>query len=830
MSSIGQDIRYGIRTLLDRPSFTLIAVVSLALGIGVNSTIFSIINATLLAPIGFENEDRIVAISTYPLDFPDGRSSATYREYVAWRDARSFEAVGALLTGVKNLGAETGQAPAEELEVIRSTSDMFRVLGIEPQLGRLFTGEEDRVDDWAAVALITDRFWDRRYGRDPAAIGQTLRLDGAPATVIGVLPPGVEEDLFLPTAALWVPSEIVTAQSISDGRFLITFARLADGVTMGQANDELGRMAPGFAEQYPNSNENVGFRVTSLHDFFYQGAQEQLMVLQGAVLFVLLIACANVAGMMLARATARQNEIAIRSSVGAVRGRLVRQVLTESLLLSALGGVFGVLLAWIGLRWFVAAAPADVPNLDMMTINPSVLVFTTGVVGLTAVFFGIIPAIQGTRPDLTSLLNDSARGSSGGVARQRLRLAMVTMQTGVALVLLITAGLLINSFLQLQDNELGADPNGILTFRLQFAQDETITFTGEQVDGVGLWDVNPQVGLTIDRIHDELKFVPGIQAAAVSSPPFLGAAGRTIRVDGPSVRDDVSEPNAAYLAITPGYFEILRVGVERGRPFSDLDDGNAPPVAIVNEAMAQQYWEDADPIGSYVTLDFVPGEPAREIVGVVSNVLLSQYAEAATPVMYVPYSQQTDTWRGPQWGQRAGVYFMVRGQGNPTDLVPVIQSSVARVDPNRPLTQIRTIDQYLGEQMQGNVLWVSLLGTFGIIAGVLAVTGIYGVVSYSVAQRTHEIGIRMALGATGKKIITLIMRQAVMVVAIGLVIGILGSLLLTPLIAGTLFGVGATDPVTFAAVSLLLVAAALTACLVPTWRALKVDPTDALRY
>jgi putative ABC transport system permease protein len=830
MHSIRQDIRYGIRTLLDHPSFALIAVISLALGIGVNTTIFGIVNATLLAPLGFEDEEQIVALSTYPFDFPDNRGAATYREYVAWRDLASFEAVGVMLTGVRNLGAGTDGAPAEELQVIRTTPDMYRVLGIEPQLGRLITPEEDQVDNPAAVILVSDRFWERRFGRDPSAIGQTIPLDGVATTIVGVMPAGIEAKLFFPDAELWSPSEVVTAQTISDGRFLTTFARLREGVTIDRAQSEIDRLAPGFAEQYPNSNENTGFRVSSLHDFFYQGAEESLMILQGAVLFVLLIACANVAGLMLARAAARQNEIAIRSSVGAARWRLVRQVLTESLVLSAVGGVFGVLLAWAGLRVFVAGAPAGIPNLDRMTINPDVLAFTILVVALTAVLFGIIPAIQGTRPDLTSLLNDASRGSSGGVARQRLRLAMVAMQTGVALVLLITAGLLINSFLQLQDNELGADPAGILTFRVQFSQDETITFTGEQVNGVGLWDVNPQVASTIDRIHGELSLIPGIETAAVSVPPFLGAAGRAFRVSGASVRDEAGDPNAAYLAVTPAYFGILNVGLQRGRLFTALDGANAPPVVVVNEAMAQQFWADANPVGSFVTFDFVPGEPAREIVGVVSNVLLSQYQEAATPAMYVPYSQQTDTWLGPQWGQRAAVYFMAKGPGDPMDLVSAVQSTVARVEPDRPLTQIRTVEQYMGEQVQGDVLWVSLLGTFGLIAGVLAVTGIYGVVSYSVAQRTREIGIRLAMGATGRRIVAVVLRQAVIAVSVGLVVGVIGSLLLTPQIAGTLFGVGATDPWTFALVSLLLMTAALLACLVPTWRALKVDPSDALRY
>jgi putative ABC transport system permease protein len=831
MTSFRQDITYGIRTLLDRPAFTIIAAISLALGIGVNTTIFSIINATLLSPLGLEDEDRIVAVMTHPLEFPDSRGAAAYREYLAFQEAESFEAVGALLNGVKNLGSDADGTPPEELQVVRSTPALYRALDIRPQIGRLISEEEDQVDNWAPVALLTGSFWERRFGRDPGVLGETLRLDGVETTIIGVMPDGLEDKLFFPDADLWVPSEFVLAQTISEGRFILSIGRLAEGRTIGQAQAEVDGIARRFAEEYPNTNETTGFGVIGLHDLIYGGAEEPLLILQGAVLFVLLIACANVAGLMLARASSRQTEIAIRSAVGAVRGRLVRQVLTESVVLSAIGGVLGVFLAWAGLRIFVAVAPPQVPNLDSMTINPSVLAFTGLIVVLTALAFGILPAIQGTRPDLTTLLNESARGSSSGVVRQRVRLVMVAMQTGVALVLLIAAGLLINSFIQLRDNELGADPEGILTFRVQFSQDETITFTGEQVAGVGLWDVNPQVGLTVRSIHDQLQLIPGLAgAAAASAPPFMGSAGRALSIDGRATAEDGSDLNVAYLAVTPGYFETLGVDVEQGRGITDRDDSSAAPIVLVNEAMAAQYWETGNPLGSYITLDFVPGEPAREVVGVVSNVLLSQFQEAAVPAMYVPYAQQTSQWRGPQWNQRASVFFLVKGQGEAMDLLPAVQRAVERADPDRPLNDIRTVDQYLDEQAQGNVLWVGLLGTFGVIAGMLAVSGIYGVVSYSVAQRTHEIGIRMALGASSRRIIALIMRQAVFIVGVGLVIGVVGALLLTRVIAGTLFGVEATDPVTFVAVSLILLLAALTACLVPTWRALRVAPSEALRY
>ena len=832
MTTIRQDVIYGVRTLRDRPTFTLIAVLSLALGIGANTTIFSIINATLLAPLGLPNEDRLVVLTTHPLESPDNQGSAQYREYMGWRqDARSFEAVGALWPVEENLGGQGDGEPAEELLAIRGQPGLFEVLDIQPQIGRLITAEEDQVENWAPVALISDRFWERRFGRDPGVLGQTLRLDSVVTTIIGVMPPGIERKIFLPDADLWVPSRTNRAQVISNAGFLTVIARLAPGTTIAQARLELDTLARRFAEEYPASNANRGFGVATLHEFFYGGAREPLFILQGAVLFVLLIACANVAGLLLARASARQTEIAIRSAVGAARGRLIRQVLTESVVLAVLGGILGVLFAWGGLRVFVATAPQGVPNLDSMTINLNVLMFTTLVVLVTAIVFGIVPALQGTRPDLTTLLNDASRGSSAGAARQRIRLVLVAGQTGVAMILLITAGLLINSFLKLRDNELGADPTGILTFQVRFAQDDTITFTGQQAKGVGLWNVNPRIGVTVERMYTELNAIPGIEAASVASRlPFQGTPFRSFLIDGRATGEQGEELNGAYFAVMPRYFETLKIGVRRGRVFEESDNAGGRRVVVINEAMASRYWKDADPIGSFITLDFVPDEPPREVIGVVSNVLLSQYDEEATPALYVPYLQQTDTWLGPQWQQRSSIYFLAKGRDDPMDLVPLVRSAVARVDSDLPLTDVRTIDQYLALQMQDDVLWVSLLVTFGAIAGVLAVTGIYGVISYAVAQRTHEIGIRVALGASGRAIVMLIMRQAFIVVAAGLVVGIIGSLILTRLIANTLFGIEATDPLTFVAVSLLLLVAALVACVVPTRRALKVHPSEVLRY
>lgn len=833
MTSIRQDIVYGIRTLLDRPAFTFIAVLSLALGIAVNTTMFSILNATVLGSMGFEDEDELVAIATYPLDNPNARNVVAWREYDAWALAESFEEVGALVPGdnVRNLGASTdGVVPAEELEAVRVNPAMFRTLGLTPQLGRLFTDEEDQVDNAAPVVLLTDRFWEQRYGRDPNAIGQTLRLDGVVNTIIGVMPPGEEAKLFQPSADLWVPSSFVLAQTISDARFIVVFARLADGVSMRQAQTELEGMALQFAEDYPSSNENTGFRLMTINEFVFAGAALILFTLQGAVGFVLLIACANVAGLMLARATARQREIAIRSAVGAVRTRLVRQVLTESVVLAVFGGALGVFLAWGGLKVFVRAAPPDVPNLGSMTINPEVLAFTAVVVIVTAILFGIIPAWQGSRADLSSLLNESARGSSGGTARQRLRMAMVAGQTGLALILLIAAGLLINSFARVQDNDLGADPTGILTFRLVFSQDETITFANEQIDGVGLWTVSPAVGTAVVSLYQQLQLVPGIESvAAVNVPPFQGATGRTFEIFGRTPEEGEAQ-GAAYLAVTPGYFETLGVGLSRGRVFDERDTEDSPKVVVINESMARQFWEDADPIGDSLTLDYVPGEQPRQVVGIVGDVLLSQFQQEAVPIMYVPVNQQTELWRGPEWGLRAVTYFLVRGRGDPLDLIPDVQRAATQVDPDRPITEIRTIDQYLAEQMQGNTLIVGLLGVFGAIAGLLAVSGIYGVISYAVSQRTNEIGIRLALGASGGRIVALIMRQAVVVVLVGLVIGVIGAFALTRLIGNALVGIEATDPLTFAAVTLMLLAAALVACVVPTWRALKVDPSEALRY
>ena len=832
-----QDLLHHLRMMRRKPGFTLVAVLSLALGIAANTTIFSILSGTLLDPVRLDEPERIVYLSTFELDDPEQENWVAVPEYKDWKEqARSFEIMGAMFGSTQGriLGAANDGAPAELLSAFALERDLLDVWRIRPLLGRLFTADEDRVGEPASVALISHRFWLRRFEGNPNVLGQTLVLDGSPATVIGVMPQGLSETLLRPEMDLWIPWSLAPSMVVSASRFNHVYARLKPGVTIAQAQAEMDALAAQRAQAFPDTNAGWGVRVQSLQDFFFGDLREPLLLLQGAVALVLLIACANVAVLLLAAATSRQTEVALRNAIGASRTRIVRQMLTESLLLASLGGALGLLLAWIGTRVFVAVSPAWFPGLERIEIDGGVLGFTVAIVAATSVMFGLVPALSSSRPDLSGLLNETPRGSSGGGARKRLRLALVTGQTALALILLIGAGLLINSFLRLEDNPLGGDPEGVLSFRLSFSQDEGIAFTGRQFEGVGLWSTNPVVPRTLERVLERLESVPGVESVTGSyNLPFGGALSIPFRREGQAAATQGERDAnfaANYVSTTPGYFDLLRVPILRGRDFTDRDRGGSQYVAIVNEAMARRYWPGEDPLGRSLTLEHVPDEPSRMIVGVVGDMLLNRFEQSSAPVVYVPYFQQTPLWQGPSAQFiRGGMFFLLRSAGDPINLVPSVRSAVAEVDPNRPLTAVQTLEQFLGDQLEETRLFTALLGIFGAIAVVLAAVGLYGVIAYTVAERGKEIGIRIALGAAAPSILKLVMRQALAIIGIGLGVGLVGAFALTRLLSSVLWGVTPTDPVTFVAVTAMLVAVALLACVVPTVRALAVDPAATLR-
>jgi putative ABC transport system permease protein len=706
-------------------------------------------------------------------------------------------------------------------------------------LGRFYTDAEDQVDNWSSVIVITHRLWKRHFNNDPGIVGKTIILDQKPITIIGVLPE--DFSFFGDEVDFITPLEVNATQSQSKQGFIVPLGRLKQGVTMKQAQAEIDTLAAQLESGDPERNKGNGARLQSLQEAAYGGLRNPLLLLQGAVVFVLLIGCANVAGLLLARAASRRTEVAVRTALGAGRARIVRQLITESFPLSILGGILGVAFSWGGLKLFRLAAPAGFPRIDELTLDASVLFFTALVVMTTAVVFGIVPAIQVSKADLVSSFKESGgRSGTETVTRQYLRSTLVTAQIALALVLLIGAGLMINSFIRVQKNDLGADAHNLLTFDFRFAQADTIKPFG-RYRGLGLWDVSPQPAMTFDRILERVRAVPGVVSAGMINRPPLSSDGISMQfliegrpipppnTAGGASREDRGQ-SASYFSVSPSFFGTMKIPIVRGRDFNTQDTAAGSLVIIINQTMARRYFGNEDPIGKRITLDFVPDERPREVIAVVGDTRTSRLQKEPVPTMYVPHVQQTPRWMGPQWNDRAGMFFVLRTSGDAAQMTETVKRAVAEIDLTRPATNFRTVEQNLSQQTQYLRLYILLLGIFGAIAAVLAAIGIYGIMAYSVAERTREIGIRMALGAGFGEVLKMVMLRAIVLISIGCAIGLAGAFGLTRLISSGLYGVTATDPVTYVGISLLLVVVALIACAIPTMRAVRVDPTIALRY
>ena len=656
MASWQQDLLFGFRMLLRKPTFTIIAALSLALGIGANTVIFSLINTTLLRPLPYPDASRLVMIWSVPLDHRDQTNGVTAYNYLALQEqAKSFEEMGMIRNNVCNIGSDEHGQPPERVDCENFTPSLFKTLGVRPLLGRVLADDENPVDTPAPVLLISDRFWQRHFNADRNVIGQTLRVDGVEKTVIGVMPRNFylfDEDADFWTPMNWTRTEMQSTQYTSG-----VAARLKPGVDIRQAQSEIDGLTAQLASSDPR-NKNIGAVVQTMTESLYGGLRSPLLLLQGAVGIVLLIGCANVAGLLLARAASRRTEIAVRTAVGAGRGRIVRQLVTENLPLALLGGLLGILLAWGGLRLFVAAAPPGFPRLSELSLDPGVLAFTLVISVLAAVLFGIAPAVQASNPDLAGSLKETTRSGTDGVTRQRLRSGLVVLQIAMALVLLIGAGLMINSFVRIQSNTLGADPKDLLTFDFRFSRDEAIK-PYARYRNAGLWDVLPVTTLTFTRVYERLKSVPGVvSAAGASAPPLSGALNMGFLIMGrPAPPPDANgQPSQAanYIAITADYFATLRSPVLAGREFNDRDTASAPYVVVINQTMAKRYWPAESPIGKQIRLDYVPDEPPREIVGVVTDIRMNRQQRLLRPTIYVPFLQQTPRWMGAGYGSRAG--------------------------------------------------------------------------------------------------------------------------------------------------------------------------------
>ena len=805
-TTVAQDIRYALRTLRQSPGFTLVAILTLALGIGANTTIFSVINAVLLRPLPYSHPDRLVLLAEHWPAFPI--LSVSYANYKDFRDqSSSYDAVAAVQPLNYTL---TGSGNPERVTGMTITSSLLPMLGIQPVIGRGIQPEDDRVGG-APVALISYALWQRDFGGESDVLGKSLTLDNNPYTVIGVLPARFQ---IMAPSDVFVPFE-PWAHTLPDDRSWHTgirpIARLKNGATVQEARNELQMIAKRLEKQYPETNTNVESLVLPLHDQIVANVRPALLTLLVAVGLVLLIACANVANLLLARATQREKEVAIRTALGASRGRIVRQLLTESVLLSLAGGALGLALAALGLDSLLHLAAASVPRAEGIGLDPTVLGFTAGLAIFTGILFGLAPAFQSSRMDIRDQLNQSGRGSSSGGHHQSLRSVLVVAEVAISMILLIGAGLLIRSFARLQTVQPGFQPDHILLTDVPISL--TVYAKPEQ-----------QVAF-FDRLLEKVRALPGVKAAGAASTMPVSGQGAVIHfnIEGRAPKTPNDYIMAGYRVVSPGYFEALGIPLVTGRAIEQRDSFTAPSVVVLNQAMAAKFFPGENPLGKRLQIGETPDNsiPMMEVVGVVGNVKQKLESDSKEE-MYVPYMQPVL----PLFG----LTVALRTSQDPTAMTSALRGAILEVDKNQPLVNVRTMEQSISNSLDEQRFRTLLLGLLAGLALVLSAIGVYGVMSYSVSLRTQEIGIRVALGAQWRDVFSLVITRGFALVGVGILIGGIASWLLSRLINQFLFGIHAGDPATFFGVAAMLLVVAFLACYFPARRATRVDPIIALRY
>ncbi|HVG32958.1 MAG TPA: ABC transporter permease [Pyrinomonadaceae bacterium] len=801
-TTLWQDVRFGFRMLMRKPAFTLTAVLTLALGIGANTSIFSVVNAILLKPLPYLEPARLVWMETMKARTGQRESAAVSpADFWEWKEqSQTFEEIAAFRgEGISLKDAERPEA----LQGARVSTNFFQALGIAPVLGRAFANEEGRLGAPMTI-VISHRLWQRRFGGDPSIVGRTIERVEGPTTVIGVMPPDFRFPSF---AEAWVPFSRDSSEMQLRSRYFQVFGRLKNGQSLESAQAEMATITSRLESSHPESNKGLTARLTPLKERLTGETRPALLVLLGAVGFVLLIACANVANLLLARAATRRKEMVIRLALGASRAQLMQQLLIESVLLALVGGAIGLLLAVWGVDLLIGLLPQSkevyqLPN--AVRIDGVVLGFTLLVSVLTGLLFGLVPGWQASRPNVNEWLKEGSHATESA-RRQRTRAVLIVTEFALALVLLIGAGLLIQSFVRLRSVELGYEPHGLLTMWIsapfsKYHDDESRARLYTQV-------------------LEQVRQVPGVEGATVTSGLPFGFLSFPFNIEGdPLPSGDV---NAHYSAISPGYFNVLKAPLTAGRDFTERDDRRSTEVAIINEALARQYFNGRDPLGQKISIAYMGKRAVREVVGVVGNIKQDELGKPSEPEIYVPYQQQ------PWLGQALVIRTTT---ADPLTLKNDVQRAIWAVDQDQPVSKAETVDQMLSNLVAEPRLYTLLLGIFAALALLLAAIGIYGVMSYSVTQRTHEIGVRMALGAQPRDILRMIVSQAMTFALVGVAIGVAASLALTRLLSSFLYGVSKTDPLTFVIVSLGLVGVAFLASFIPARRATHVDPMEALRY
>jgi putative ABC transport system permease protein len=807
MQTLLQDTRFGVRMLLKKPGFTAVAIAALALGIGANTAIFSAVNAVLLRPLPYSEPEQLVWIWENNLTSDIEREPASFPNFSDWRNQNeSFEDMAAFTIWLPIL---TNIGEPERIPGGLVSASLFSVLRAEPMLGRTFSPEEDRPGK-NRVVVLSYRLWQRRFASDKSIIEKTIMLNGYLYTVVGVMPPSFE----YPTpdneraAELWSPLGMDSNQTQRRQDFLNVIARLKPSVSLEQARAEIETIASRLAQQYQDTNSGWGVTIIPLHERFVGEVRPAMLMLVGTVGFLLLIACVNVANLLLARSTIRRREVAIRTALGASRGRLIRQFLTESLLLAFVGGAFGVLLAHFSIRVLTAFSPSDIPRINEAGLDLRVLGFTLLTSILTGVIFGLVPSLQASRIDLSESLKEGSRGSTEGISGRRIRSLLAVLEVALALVLLIGSGLMVKSFARLQRVDPGFFADRLLTMQLFLPRSKYVE--------------KHQVISFLNEVIERVGGLPDVQrVAAVSTVPLSGRAPvLNINVEGHPPLPPGQVIDAEAQVISPSYFETMGIPLLRGRLFTDRDNQDAMPVVVINDAMARRYWPGEDPIGKRISaMEFKDGAWLT-VAGIVGDVRHVGLHLQPYPQVYISYMQN------PHWATS----LIVRTISDPAKVVPAIRGQMNIIDRDQPLYNVRTMNDVLSNSISRPRFNTQLISILTAVALVLTAVGIYGVISYSVSQRYHEIGVRIALGARQRDILFMIIGHGLKLALIGIAVGLAAAFALSRLMTRLLYGVSVTDPLIFIGIPAIIAAVVVAACYIPARRATKIDPMVALRY